>query len=524
MTSHLHAEDPVFRPAGQLRGRSISWLVPRRFALGQLALIDGDPDLGKSCIMLDLAARLSTGRGWPDGNAPMQPAAAIYLSAEDGAEDTVVPRLQAAGADLNRVFVACSNDPLHQRRLTFPSDINVLDRALALTGARLVVIDPIIAFLDRNISSASDESIRRALYALARLAQTRNCLIILIRHLNKRLGLRALYRGGGSIGFAAHCRSAWLVGAAPGNQSGGARGEGRGSQAEGSPLGPRLLPLAPGPSPLDVKRCVLAQGKNNNAGRQPSLLYELVPHASGYPVVRWLGTCSWSAEDLVARPSRRTTAGARRRARDFLKEFLRDGPRRTQEIWDAAFELDFSERTLSRARKDAKIESRVVWAAGIYCCYWLLPGHKLPPLDVLRTQIDGLMQQSPLDQIDEFWAGMSSYENSPVVAATERNDTRTGKVEDTAEKSCLNVVAASAVAADPAPTASVRSSEPGVAPAKCLDADLPALETSAAAPANEAPVILEPATPAVPETPAVPASCGREAERAKRRALGLWVA
>jgi len=148
----------------------------------------------------------------------------------------------------------------------------------------------------------------------------------------------------------------------------------------------------------------------------------------------------------------------------------------------------------------------------------------LPPLDVLRTQIDGLMQQSPLDQIDEFWAGMSSYENSPVVAATERNDTRMGKVEDTAEKSCLNVVAASAVAADPAPTASVRSSEPGVAPAKCLDADLPALETSAAAPANEAPVILEPATPAVPETPAVPASCGREAERAKRRALGLWVA
>jgi hypothetical protein len=59
MTLRLHRDDVEFRPAGQLRGRSISWLVPQRFALGQLALIDGDPDLGKSCIMLDLAARLS---------------------------------------------------------------------------------------------------------------------------------------------------------------------------------------------------------------------------------------------------------------------------------------------------------------------------------------------------------------------------------------------------------------------------------------------------------------------------------
>src|SRR5260370_26354678 len=159
----------------------------------------------------------------------------------------------------------------------------------------------------RAIRTASDESIRRALAPLARLAQKHQCVIILIRHLNKKAGSRSLYRGGGSIGLIAQCRSGWLVGLEPREQKA------------------NLLAAADSPQ---GKRCVLAQLKNNNAPLQPILRYEIIAHASGYPTIRWLGTCSVSAEDLVAKPPP-ITLGPRLRARQFLKDFLAPGPRGT---------------------------------------------------------------------------------------------------------------------------------------------------------------------------------------------------
>src|SRR5260370_39447638 len=104
--SPFNADDDLeLRPVSELAPRPISWLVPGRFAFGQVAIIDGDPDLGKSLLMLDLAARLSTGRSWPEGDSPVEPAGTIYLSGEDGDEDTIRPRLQALGADLGRTFL-----------------------------------------------------------------------------------------------------------------------------------------------------------------------------------------------------------------------------------------------------------------------------------------------------------------------------------------------------------------------------------------------------------------------------------
>src|SRR5436305_5388113 len=88
------------RPASQLAPGPVSWLWPGRLALGKLAILDGDPGLGKSLSTLDLCARLSTGRPFPDGSPGPGPANSLILNGEDGAEDTIVPRLQALGADL----------------------------------------------------------------------------------------------------------------------------------------------------------------------------------------------------------------------------------------------------------------------------------------------------------------------------------------------------------------------------------------------------------------------------------------
>src|SRR5271156_3924223 len=89
----------------ELAARDCAWLWPNRLAGGKLAILDGDPGLGKSLVALDLCARLSTGRAWPDGAASLGPACSIVLNGEDGPEDTIRTRLQFLGADLDRVFV-----------------------------------------------------------------------------------------------------------------------------------------------------------------------------------------------------------------------------------------------------------------------------------------------------------------------------------------------------------------------------------------------------------------------------------
>src|SRR3954449_13257994 len=93
------------RPANQVVAQAVSWLWPDRIPLGKLLILDGDPDLGKSLILLDLCSRLSTGRPFPDGRASPGPTTTLVLSAEDSATDTIVPRLRRLGADLERVFV-----------------------------------------------------------------------------------------------------------------------------------------------------------------------------------------------------------------------------------------------------------------------------------------------------------------------------------------------------------------------------------------------------------------------------------
>jgi AAA domain len=124
-----------------------------------------------------------------------------------------------------------------------PADLDLLEQAIVRTDARLVVIDPVMAFLDQSVMVNSDQSVRRTLAPLARLARIHRCAVLLVRHLNKQGGFHALYRGGGSIGLLAACRSGWLIGR----------------------------------DPHVPERRILAQVKNNLAGPQPSLAYELRP-------------------------------------------------------------------------------------------------------------------------------------------------------------------------------------------------------------------------------------------------------
>jgi len=207
------------------------------------------------------------------------------------------------------------------------------------------VIDPIMAFLDPRIQSGSDTSVRRALAPLAQLAERHGAAVLLVRHLNKSPGRSPIYRGGGSIGFLAACRSGWLI----------AR------------------------DPEQPARCVLAQVKNNLAPPQPSLAYQVQAGESVALSLTWLGPCEWTAGQLLARvprvPARVTP---RERARDFLESFLHIGPRTSRDIWAEAQRQGLTERTLERVKGEMAIRSARVWAGGQRVSYWLLPGQDLP--------------------------------------------------------------------------------------------------------------------------------------------------
>src|SRR5205085_290405 len=141
-------------------------------AVGSLAMLDGDPGLRKSMVTLDLAARLTTGRAWPDGAAGPGPAPVVLLCAEDP-DAFIKARLTALGADLPRIYLWPRNDKPGLPRL--PADVQQLDHVLGETGARLVIIDPVMAFLDSTVMVSSDANVRRALNPLYELADRRRC-------------------------------------------------------------------------------------------------------------------------------------------------------------------------------------------------------------------------------------------------------------------------------------------------------------------------------------------------------------
>lgn len=321
--------------------QAIRWLWPGRLPLGLLTMLDGDPGLGKSLVTMDLCARLSTGRCLPDGLFPDglprgEPVAVLVLNAEDGSRDTIPNRLRAAGADLGRVHVhdRAPGEPM----LRLPGQVKDLDAAVAQSGARLIVIDPLLAFLDAGVNVASDPSVRAALTPLADIARRRECAILLVRHLNKTRGKNALYRGLCSIGFIASCRSSWLV----------ARNPHRGDHF------------------------LLAQVKNNLDAPRPSLSYAIEPSATGEPRIVWHGPTPFTDADLLAAPP---SASRRRRAESFLLNFLKEGPRSTREIWAAARPLRITRNTLDRARRHLDIATtRVHAGTPQQANYWLLPG------------------------------------------------------------------------------------------------------------------------------------------------------
>lgn len=307
----------------------ITWLWPGRLPAGKLVVLDGDPDLGKSTIALDLAARVSTGSPMPDGARLDAAADVILMSAEDGLADTIRPRLDAAGADCTRVhaFVEVDatneDDEPYTRPPVIPADIGRLETMIADRGARLVIIDVFMAYLDSRVNAHHDQDVRRVLHQLKRLAERTGAVVLVLRHLNKSGGERSIYRGGGSIGIVGAARVGLLVGI----------------------------------DPDDENRRVLAVIKCNLAAKAPALGYRIVAdEVFECGKVQWLGHTRHTADQLVEVTSTNREAKPREVATSFLKRLLAEGRELpVQQVKEATIAAGMSWATVRRAQVDLGI-------------------------------------------------------------------------------------------------------------------------------------------------------------------------
>src|SRR5262249_19077317 len=195
----------VLKRLSELTPEPTEWLWHLRIPAGELTVVDGDPAVNKSSLLLDLATRVSTGQEMPDSSNGTL-GGVILILGEDSVRKTVLQRLRVAGADMDRIAVP-------NRSVTIPSDLRLVEQATHEVGAKLIVIDPLMAFLDAD--AYGDQKVRRALTPLREFAERTGVAVVMVRHLVKRGGGQAIYRGGGSIGIIAATRSALLVGRSP---------------------------------------------------------------------------------------------------------------------------------------------------------------------------------------------------------------------------------------------------------------------------------------------------------------------
>jgi hypothetical protein len=337
-------------PATAFTPEATRWLWPLWLARGKFHLLAGAPGTGKTTIALTLAAALSRGADWPDG-AANEPGGVLIWSGEDGIEDTLLPRLLAAGGVPARVhFVVGARAHGRVRPFDPASDMEGLaEAAAAIDGLRLVILDPVVAAVTGD--SHKNTETRRGLQPIVDLAARLDCAVLGITHLSKNSsGREPLDRVTGSVAFGALARVV-LATVKPADQK-----------------APRRL----------------VRAKSNlgpdNGGIEYRLYGAPVPgrdfHAQ---TVDWGQPLTGSPRELMAVEVADETIGARSKAQSFLQEMLRDGAVATRDLRVAAQAHGHRWRTLERAREGLGVRAvkHGFGANGKWA--WELPAPKAGP-------------------------------------------------------------------------------------------------------------------------------------------------
>lgn len=312
----------ILHRASDVAIQPVQWLWPHWVARGKLHIIAGQAGTGKTSLILALLANLTNGHRWPDGASGSDPAHVLIWSAEDSASDTIVPRLMAAGADLDRVHIISGVNAGETKRTFDPSaDLDQLLPAIRELRPAAIMVDPIVSAVAGD--SHKNAETRRSLQPLVDLAEQFNLAVIGISHFSKgTTGREPLERVTGSLAFAALARVVLAAAKLPAD------------------------------NPHGAER-ILARAKSNIGPDEGAIGYKLavVEVAPGVEVARveWQNAIDGSARELLAEPEQEE-GGALGEARAFLEDFLANGPKPVTEILSAAKRAGVAERTLKRAK------------------------------------------------------------------------------------------------------------------------------------------------------------------------------
>ena len=327
----------VTRRASDVSPQSVMWLWEPHFASGKLSLLVGDPGLSKSTLTVCIASHVTTGKPWPNGCAcPV--GEVLMVNAEDDPADTTRPRLDAAGALVERVhFLDGVADCIDGSTRSFSlGHVDVIDDFLEQNpDVRLVIIDPISAYM-AGVDSHKNTDVRAVLAPIATLAAKHGVAVIAVSHLNKGQGA-AIYRSSGSMAFVAASRATYLV-----------------ARSEDSPEKRVLLPV-----------------KNNLGPDTQGVGYALRTTESRVPFIEWLsGPVSMTADEAL-RSSTEDRRTSTEDCVDWLRAVLSDGEKSASELMDAAERLGFSSKVLRRSREKLAVRTD---KAGVKAgWYWSLP-------------------------------------------------------------------------------------------------------------------------------------------------------
>lgn len=298
----------------EVQSQEIEWLWYPFIPYGKLTIIQGDPGDGKTTMVLNLAAKLSKGEALDENMKVTEPVNVIYQTAEDGLADTVKPRLELAGADCERIIVIDESD----KSLSMVDER--LEEAIVRTGARLLILDPIQAYLGGGMDMNRANEARDMTKKLGALAEKTKCAIILIGHMNKASGNKAAYRGMGSIDFFAVARSVLLVG-----------------RVEG-----------------ELNTRAVVQIKNNLAAFGHPKAFAL--SEEGF---QWIGDYEITVDEVLGGIAPK--ANKMELAKQMLRELAETHSAvLSNEIFDRADELGISKRTLENAKKELGIRARKI--------------------------------------------------------------------------------------------------------------------------------------------------------------------
>lgn len=295
-----------------VQSQEIEWLWYPFIPYGKLTIIQGDPGDGKTTLVLNIAAKLSNGIGIDEEMKVSDPVNIIYQTAEDGLADTVKPRLESADADCTKIIVIDESE----KSLSMIDER--LEEALIKTNARLLILDPIQAYLGGGMDMNRANEARDMTRKLGLLAEKHKCAIVLIGHMNKAAGNKAAYRGMESIDFFAVARSVLLVGRVEGQEN--------------------------------IR--AMAQIKNNLAPFGHSKAFRLQDSS-----FEWMGDYEITADELLGGYAPKATK--LEKAKQIIRELAKTNSlMESNEVCNLIMEQGISKRTIENAKKELKVDKK----------------------------------------------------------------------------------------------------------------------------------------------------------------------